>query len=159
MWWERPIHDTEDRIDEFVETDSWNRSLMEFTKTKRGFRHARGSFRTDSWTATLKPFCIFQGHGLEPSGHSLGVAMLAPRTDLATTRYWVPGDVSPFYALLGRHPYKCSRMCLAILVAGPIPFEFPTQNINSNSAVFVEFLRVRDVFRNLRPNRVSKFFL
>ena len=155
-----PVHDPEDRLDEFVGNGFVEQVAHGVHENKPGRPPREGLFQNRLVDGDLEAISVFfKAHGLEPSCHSLGVTMLAPGTDLATTRHRVPGDVGPFYARISRHPYKCSRMCFAILVAGPIPRGLPTQNMNSNSAVFVEFLKVFDVFRNLLPNRVVRFLL
>ena len=80
-----------------VGTALWNRSLMEFTKTSRGFFHRSGSYRTDSCTVTENPFPVLRhAHCLEPFGNALSVTALAAVAYLRAACDRVPGGLRPF---------------------------------------------------------------
>ena len=82
-------------------TASWNRSLIEFTNTIRGFFPSERFFQYGLVNSEVEPVPVFfNAHRLEPCRHSLGVAMLAAVADLRAARYRVPGGLGPFDARL-----------------------------------------------------------
>ena len=89
-------------------TSLWNKSLMEFTKMVCGFFHFSGNSRAFSWSASSNPFDVVGlAHCFKPQGHPLGVAMLAPRTDLGAARQRVPRGFGPLNCRIRSHDLRC----------------------------------------------------